>query len=180
MFRRRFNQLHCFNSNWRQKCPSLQKKLIRCRPKIGPKHFDKLKPKPGPTCSSGVVNRKINSSAVLRSRMRSWYALKEAVHPPIVVSRRATYPLGDSANHANCRKMSCNFRVLAVLPRLCDARSPLETTGCCGSVHALKQPCTLATSSFDVWSHSLSDLSGYRQHLCAIGNLQQIFQKITG
>jgi len=40
----RFNQLDCFNSNWRQKCPSMRKLLC-----AGPKHFDQLKSKPGPT-----------------------------------------------------------------------------------------------------------------------------------
>jgi len=36
----RWNQLYCFNSNWRQKCPSLRQKFA-CRPEIGPKHCDK-------------------------------------------------------------------------------------------------------------------------------------------
>jgi len=45
----RFNQLHCFNSNRRPKCPSMRK--ISC---AGQKHFDQLKSEPGPTCNSAL------------------------------------------------------------------------------------------------------------------------------
>ena len=48
----RFKQLDCFNSNWRQKCPSLQKYFV-CKPEIGPKYFDKLKHEPDPTYNAG-------------------------------------------------------------------------------------------------------------------------------
>jgi len=37
----RFGQLDWFNTNWRQKCPSLQINFV-CRREIGPKHYDKL------------------------------------------------------------------------------------------------------------------------------------------
>jgi len=47
-FYSRFNQHDCFNSNWRQKCPPLRKYFL-CRPEIGIKQFNKLKPEPGMT-----------------------------------------------------------------------------------------------------------------------------------
>jgi len=44
----RFNYIDCFNSNWRQKWPSLRKNFL-CRPEIGRQFLTDLSPKPGPT-----------------------------------------------------------------------------------------------------------------------------------
>jgi len=41
----KFNQVDCFTSKWRQKCPTLRK-YFACRPEIDPKHFDKIEPEP--------------------------------------------------------------------------------------------------------------------------------------
>jgi len=41
---------------------SLVSKDVVCRSEIGPKHFDKLKPEPGPTYNSGIYRTTINYS----------------------------------------------------------------------------------------------------------------------